>query len=110
MITLKSINYITCDDVYELTGYHWSDMEFAQMAENDSYQILDCSDGTLEEMYEEFEDAVHGAGLEMEDFRDGMPAMQKRSYPCRLKKQIELIEILRKAYGVRSSILIWISW
>ena len=28
----------------------------------------------------------------------------------RLKNQIELVEILRKDYGIRDSILIWISW
>ena len=28
----------------------------------------------------------------------------------RLKNQIELIEILRKDYGILDSILIWISW
>ena len=58
MVEFKSISYITCDDVEELTGVHWNEFEFAVMAENDSYQTLCCADWYLEELYEEFEDVT----------------------------------------------------
>ena len=94
MITLKTAYYITTDDVEELTGKHWTDFEFAQMAENDSYVILCLADWYLEELYEE-----------LEEYED-----ENLKYTNRLKNQINLIEILRKDYGLRDSILIWVSW
>ena len=99
MIEIKTARYITCDDVKELTGKHWSDFEFAQMAENDAYQILCCSDWYLEELYET---------LEWELGKESVNGHTSRS--IRIKNQIELVEILRKNYGIRDSILIWISW
>lgn len=41
-IKLKTMTYIDTDDVEELIGVNWSECEFAQMAENDSYVRLDC--------------------------------------------------------------------
>lgn len=38
MIQVNVVPYIHCRDVRELIGAHWSDCEFAQMAENDSYR------------------------------------------------------------------------
>ena len=55
MVKLKTTHYITTDDVEELTGKHWGDFEFAQMAENDAYQVLCCADWYLEELYEDLE-------------------------------------------------------
>ena len=49
---IKSINYIDAADIRELTGKHWSNFEFAQLAENNSYARLDCSDAGLEDLYE----------------------------------------------------------
>lgn len=94
MITLKTAYYINTDDVEELTGKMWSDFEFAQMAENDSYVILCLEDWYLEELYEEFE--------ELKD--ENLKAAN------RLRNQIDLVEILRKDYGLRDSVLIWVSW
>lgn len=52
-VRLKSITYIDTEDVDQLIApAHWNDCEFAQMAENDSYARLDCSDYGLEELYE----------------------------------------------------------
>ena len=76
------------------------------MAENDAYRILDCSDWYLEELYEEFEDTKD----ELEDFDEDNHWARRRCYPNRIRNQIELVEILRKQFGVRDSILIWISW
>ena len=106
MIEIKTARYINTVDVEKLTGKHWNEFEFAQMAENDTYQILDCSDWYLEELYEEFEDTKD----ELEDFDEDNQWARRHCYPNRIRNQIELIEILRKDYGIRDSILIWISW
>lgn len=110
---IKSINYIDADDIRELTGKHWGDFEFAQMAANDSYVRMDCSDAGLEELYESLEWEV-GKGNEPrpEDYDD--PAeyewKSKHCYATRLRNQIALVEILRKRYGFMFEILVWISW
>lgn len=91
---IKSINYIDADDIRELTGKHWSDFEFAQLAENDSYARLDCSDAGLEELYEDQEWEAGKCGGRYE----------------RITNQIKLVEILRKQYGFMFEILVWISW
>ena len=106
MVELKNIHYITCDDVEELTGVHWNEFEFAEMAENDSYQILCCADQYLEELYEEFEDVKD----ELDEINVDNAWSRRHCYPMRLKNQINLIEILRKQYGCRDQVLIWISW
>ena len=106
MVELKNIHYITCDDVEELTGVHWNEFEFAEMAENDSYQILCCADWYLEELYEEFEDVKD----ELDEIDADNEWSRRHCYPMRLKNQINLVEILRKQYGCRDTILIWISW
>lgn len=113
MSVLKSINYITCEDIQKLTGKHWSDFEFAQLAANDSYQRLDCSDAALEELYEDLEWETGKAGLTLEDCDDDQEEYEwriQRTRAVRLKNQINLVEILRKQYGVRFEILVWISW
>ena len=106
MVKLKTAYYITTDDVEELTGKRWDEFEFAQMAENDSYQILNCSDWYLEELYEEFEDTKD----ELEDFDEDEHWRRRNCYPNRIRNQIELVEILRKDFGLRDSVLIWVSW
>ena len=106
MIEIKTVRYINTDDVEKLTGVHWNEFEFAEMAENDSYQILNCSDWYLEELYEEFEDVKD----ELDEIDMDNQWARRHCYPMRLKNQINLVEILRKQYGIRDSILIWISW
>lgn len=109
MIAIKSVRYITTDDVKKLTGKHWSDFEFAQMAENDSYQILDCSDDHLEDLKDDFEDAEEPF---IEDYDD--EEEYNWSKECclwaRLRNEINLIEILRNEYNIHDTILVWISW
>lgn len=109
MIEIKSINYITTDDVEKLTGKHWGDFEFAQMAENDSYQILDCSDDRLGELKDDFEDAEEPS-VEDYDDEEEYGWRKERCYWARLRNEINLIEILRNEYNIHDSILIWISW
>lgn len=106
MVELKTTYYITCNDVEELTGIHWNEFEFANMAENDSYQILCCADWYLEELYEEFEDVKD----ELDEIDVDNEWSRRHCYPMRLKNQINLVEILRKQYGCRDTVLIWVSW
>lgn len=112
MVELKSVHYITCNDVEELTGTHWNEFEFAQMAENDAYQTLCCADWYLEELYEDLEWESGKEGMNPEDFEDeeGYEWRRRHCRAVRLKNQIELVEILRKDYDIHDSILIWISW
>ena len=112
MVELKTAYYITCDDVEALTGKHWGDFEFAQMAENDGYQVLCCADWYLEELYEELEWETGKEGMNPEDFGDEEEYEWRRRHcrAVRLKNQIELVEILRKQYGCRDTVLIWVSW
>jgi hypothetical protein len=109
MIAIKSINYITTDDVKKLTGKHWGDFEFAQMAENDSYQILDCSDDRLEDLKDDFEDAEEPS-IEDYDDEEEYNWRKERCYWARLRNEINLIEILRNEYNIHDTILVWISW
>ena len=112
MIEIKTARYIDGRDVEKLTGKHWGEFEFAQMAENDAYQVLYCADGDLEELYEELEWETGKEGMNPEDFEDEEEYEWRHRHcrAARLKNQIELVEILRKDYGIRDSILIWISW
>ena len=104
-IEIKTTRYITCDDVEKLTGKHWGDFKFAQSVENDSYQILCCADWYLKELYEELEWEIGEEDMNPEDFKYNC-----RAVPIRLINQIELVKILRQDYGIRDSILIWVSW
>ena len=111
MIEIKTVRYITIDDVEKLTGKHWGDFEFAQMAENDAYQTLCCADWNLEELYEDLKWETRKEGERVVDDVDDYELWRRRNCRAvRLKNQIELVEILRKDYGIRDSILIWISW
>ena len=112
-IEIKTTRYIDISDIEKLTGKHWGDFEFAQMAANDAYQTLYCDDESLKELYEEYEDEIHREGeLTVADFEDEYDFnwYRRNCYATRLKNQIELVEILRKDYGIYNSILIWISW
>ena len=99
MIKFKTEYTINCNDIKELTGKHWSDFEFAEMAENDSYQILPLGDWYVEELAEDIEDELRSEGENLANSR-----------LTRLKNQYELVNILRKDYGLREQVLIFISW
>lgn len=109
MITIKSVNYITTEDVEKLTGKHWGDFQFAQMAENDSYQILDCSDNRFEDLKDDFEDAEEPSVEDYED-EEEYNWYKSRCHYARLRNEINLIEILRNEYNIHDTILVWISW
>lgn len=111
MIRFKIEYTINCDDIKELTGKHWYDFEFAEMAENDSYQILPLSDWYVKELAEDIEDELR---LEKENLADDYDDYEvyRRSHSrlTKLKNQYELVNILRKDYGLRGQVLIFVSW
>ena len=112
MIQLKTIHYIDTDDVEAIVGRNWNECEFAEMAENDSYARLDCSDGALEELYTDLEWEIRKGNEPKREWFEDEQEFQWKFRRCRanrLRNQIKLVEELR-AQGVRSEILIWICW
>lgn len=107
---IKSIDYINTDDIYELTGKHWSHFEFVQMAENDSYVRLDCSDAGLEDLYESIAWESGKYSITPEELPENPEEKYGYCYLTRLINQAKLIEILRKQYGLVFEILVWVSW
>jgi hypothetical protein len=114
MVKLKCAFYINGDDVKELTGQHWSDFMFSNGAENDSYVSLSCDDATLEDLYEELGDEMWSRNLEDEDlegFKKDRSSVPNDCYTAfRLANEIDLIETIRFIYGVKDSLLVFISW
>lgn len=112
-IKLKTMTYIDTDDVEELIGVNWSECEFAQMAENDSYARLDCSDAGLEELYEALDWEVEKGNEPKSEWYDDPEEYEwkyRHCYATRLRNQIALVERLRKEYGIMYEILVWVSW
>ena len=112
MVKVQSVPYIHCRDVRELIGAHWSDCEFAQMAENDSYRSIFCDDDSLEMLQEELEDEKTSWGnLTPEEFEDEeeYQHLRRRSPIVRLENQIKLVEALREM-GYHNEMLIYVTW
>lgn len=112
MVQVKVVPYINCEDVRELIGAHWSDCEFVQMAENDSYRSISCDSDTLEMLREELEDEKASWGdLTPEEFEDEeeYQRLRRRSPFVRLENQIKLVEALREM-GYCDEMLIYVSW
>jgi hypothetical protein len=112
MVKVQNVPYIHCRDVRELIGAHWSDCEFAQMAENDSYRSIFCDDDSLEMLQEELEDEKASWGdLTPEEFEDEEEYQRwcRKSPIVRLENQIKLVEALREM-GYNSEMLIYVSW
>lgn len=93
MFEVKSVPYITVEDIENVCGKHFSEYEFTQMAENGSFCILKCDDGALEDLYEE---------------QDWLCDKESGSYE-RITNQIELVNKLR-AQGYRDTVLVFVSW
>ena len=115
MVKVQSVPYIHCEDVRELIGEHWSDWEFAQMAENDSYRTIYCDDNSMKMLQEELEDEKASWGdLTLEEIEDEeeyqyQRRLRRRSPVARLENQIKLVEALREM-GYNSEMLIYVSW
>ena len=112
MVKVHNVPYIYCKDVHELIGAHWSDCEFAQMAENDSYRSIFCDDYSLKMLQKELEDEKASWGdLTPEEFEDeeDYQRSRRRGLVARLENQIKLVEALRKM-GYCDEMLIYVSW
>lgn len=112
MVKVQSVPYIHCRDVRELIGAHWSDCEFAQMAENDSYRSIFCDDDSLKMLQEELEDEKASWGdLTPEEFEDEEDYQRflRKGPIVRLENQIKLVETLREM-GYNGEMLIYVSW
>ena len=115
MVKVRNVPYIRCEDVRELIGAHWSDCEFAQMAENDSYRSIFCDDDSLKMLQEELEDEKASWGdltpeeVEDEEEYQYWRRLRRRSPVVRLENQIKLVEALREM-GYNSEMLIYVSW
>ena len=112
MVKVQSVPYIHCKDVRELIGAHWSDCEFAQMAENDSYRSIFCDDDSLEMLREELEDEkVSWGDLTPEEFEDEEEYQRfyRKGPVVRLENQIKLVEALREM-GYNGEMLIYVTW
>ena len=93
MFEVKSVPYITVEDIEDVCGKHFSKYEFTQMVENGSFAILECDDGALEDLYEE---------------QEWLHDKESGTYE-RITNQIELVEMLR-AQGYRDTVLVFVSW
>lgn len=115
MVKVQNVPCIRCEDVRELIGEHWSDCEFAQMAENDSYRSIFCDDDSLAMLQEELEDEKASWGnltpeeAEDEEEYQYWRRLRRRSPVVRLENQIKLVEALREM-GYHNEMLIYVSW
>ena len=44
MVKVRTLNYIDCEDIKELTGISWDYYQELDECENDSYHVIDLSD------------------------------------------------------------------
>lgn len=107
MSIIKQMNYINCEDIDELVGVHWTEFEFAQMAENGSYVYLSLDEDDFEEIQE---------SIEWELGKSSLPATTtevlhyNNDFLRRVLNQKKLMLVLRDQYGLRDGILIHIFW
>ena len=99
MLNICSINYMHCDDVKELIGEHWKYCEFAQMAEDGSYQHIWCDSDAVEEARKEYEYELESwSNITQEDFEDN-DSYQRRlrtGSVGRLRNQYLLVKALNE--------------
>ena len=91
---IKYVPTITCDEVSELIGKHWSECEFAQMVADGSYVIVYLDQDAFDIIDED---------LEWEERKDSLRFN-------RLINQKELMVKLRDEYGLTDKILIGVNW
>ena len=111
MVKVRSIPYIHCEDVKELIGEHWAHCEFAQMAEDGSYQHIWCDEDSVQQAKEEFEDEAESWGnISRESFSDEeeYERWKRTSSVARLRNQYNLVKALNEmGYD---EMLIFVSW
>jgi hypothetical protein len=106
MVKIKQINYINMSEAEKLVGCRWTEFEFTQMTENDSYVYLGLDDYDMEEIAEDIAWEMGKCGIPLgSDLADC-----DNRYLKRLVNQQTLMKKLYFDYGVRDGILVYISW
>lgn len=106
MSIIKQINYMNMTDAEKLVGCRWTEFEFTQMSENDSYIYLSLDDDDMEEIAEDIAWEKGKWGIPL----DSDLADCDNNYLKRLVNQEKLMKILYYDYGVRDGILVHVSW
>ena len=91
---IKYVPTITCQEVSELIGKHWSECEFAQLAENDSYVTVYLDQDAFDTINDDIEWEERKSSSRFE----------------RLINQKELMIKLHDEYGLIDKILIEVCW
>ncbi len=99
---VKPIKFIELDDLCELIGIPYSCSPFLSTTNsaNDNYVSIDCSDYYLEELEDNFND----------DETMIMREMYGSRWREKYNNEIKLIKILRNTYGIRDTVLTYVSW
>ena len=99
---VKPIKFIELDDLCELIGIPYSCSPFLSTTNsaNDNYVSIDCSDYYLEELEDNFND----------DEAMVMREMYGSRWREKYNNEIKLIKILRDTYGIRDTVLTYVSW
>ena len=95
---VKSYKFIKFDDLCELIGLTFSEGLSYYATSNDSYVAIDCSDYGYQNKYEDLA------------YYEDYPHHNSEHLISKIKNDIKLIEILRNTYGIRDTVLTYISW
>lgn len=100
---VKSYKFIEFDDLCELVGVKNGLRSFCFPVEhgNDTFVPIHCDDYSLEQLYDD---------LDTNDDSSYMSDYYGKNWHERYENEIKLIEILRHAYGIRDTVLTYISW
>ena len=97
MIPIRTEYVISIDDVCNHFDTHINQYYFTQAAENGSYQCLSCDDGSLEELWEDYE------------WHKKWNTHAHELLAKKVRNDISLIEYLR-AQGHRGPVLVYVCW
>lgn len=93
--------FIELRDLCELIGIKYSCSAFLSTSRaNDTYVPIDCSDHRLEELYD----------IETYDDTWFMRGCYGKKWREKYNNEVKLIETLRETYGIRDTILTYVSW
>ena len=99
---VKPVKFIELDDLCDLIGIEHSCAAFLSVSHsaNDTYVSIDCSDYHLKELY----------NLETYNDFQVMREYYGVKWRERYNNEVKLIETLRDTYGIRDTVLTYISW
>ena len=99
---VKPVKFIELDDLCELIGIKHTCSAFLATTNcaNDTYVSIDCSDYHLEKLYD----------IETYDDFCSMRECYGVKWREKYNNEIKLIETLRGTYGIRDTVLTYVSW